>query len=456
MARMRRLATQSRGDTVKSSRDYQTITELGAPLTLRPKVFGKTTIASLRYSHPSASGDVAAFGGYFAAAKDVRLHFVVTDNSGNSCFDQFCELESQRHWTRIGQIWIQNSPSPHWTLTLTWQGESPLHLWGVGVASLVLSKPASEFIQDSTDGLEYLNKRHLSPESYYLSHGSPIGGASLVKRTNVEKGPSTRKNPGKKCSQCQRHLPIDPRLQRHRSKAKVARRSPQNMVLAFHGHKSKKTGYQNECRACKKFEINDHFNPRRTSDQLHESSVLTRERKLLLRENEVIKEFKQRVSKKGLRHYIWSLFNKKCFNCEVPVKLSGFELDHTRPLAYLWPLDRYATCLCSGCNNNKKDSFPIDYYNNNKLKQLSNITGLEIKDLRKRTVNQNELRRIRCDIESFAKSWSPRLFGSVASRVSDVEPEVDLFSDLRDVAPEIHDNIVATLSLRPAPVSEED
>jgi len=228
------------------------------------------------------------------------------------------------------------------------------------------------------------------------------------------------------------------------------------MVLAFHGHSAKKTGYQNECRACKKFEINNHFNPRRTADQLHESSTLTRERKLLLRENEAIREFKERVSKNGLRHYTWTLFHRQCFKCGRAVRLKTYQLDHTRPLAYLWPLDRYATCLCETCNNNKKDSFPVEFYAKGELKRLSEITKLPLTELRKRSVNETELGRIRSDIVGFAESWSPRLFNSVAIRVREVRPDIDLFAELEAASSSLHKKIVAALQLRPAPVLGED
>jgi len=454
---MRRLATQQRGGAVSSARDYQTIAELGKPILFVPGKHGVPASLILRYTGQAKKCDVAAFGGYIASTVDFSVHISVTDASGKVRYADDLAIEGQKYWTRVGETWIQDCESDRWTIILRWKGESNLFVWGLSVSKLSLPDFVSRFVQDCTDGIEYLNQRHLAPESFYLQHDSPMGGATVESLENIEVMDADRPNPGKKCSQCQRSLPIDPRLEKHRVELKVARRSPQGMVLAFHGHKAKKTGYQNECRACKKFEINDFFNVRRTSDQLHESSVLTRERKLLLRENEALAEFKERVSKKGLRHYIWTLFQKRCFKCDKPVSLKDYELDHTRPLSYLWPLDRHATCLCSTCNNNKKDSFPSEFYSEQELKRLAHIIGLPVSQLKDKSINQEELKRIREDIVTFAETWTPRLFSSVAVRVMDLLPDIDLFAELQAASPDLHSRLVATLSLRPSPVlSEED
>ena len=452
---MRRLATQSRGGEVRSARDYQEIVELGNPIEFVPIAAGQPSSVTLRYGGEARKGDLVAFGGYIASAHDVQLSMTVSDETQTSLAYE-ASIEAHRYWTRIGKSWVQNQPSGTWKLTLQWNGGSSLLVWGLALSPLRLPDNVVRFIEGNAEGFEYLNSRHLAPESFYLPCDAPIVNGTIEGQTNVTVTPNQRLNPGKKCSQCQRHLPIDPRLEGHRAATTDARRSPPDMVLAFHGHKSKRTGYQNECRACKKFEINDHFNELRTPDQLHESSVLTRERKLLLRENQALQEFKERVSKEGLRHHIWSLFGKKCFKCGVAVELNTFELDHTRPLVYLWPLDRYATCLCSVCNNSKKDSFPVEFYTEEELQRLSAIVGLPLEELRKRSINQVELQRIRSDIVTFASTWSPRLFNSVAVRVAELEPQVVLFAELSAAYPELYAAIDTALKMRPSPVLGED
>jgi hypothetical protein len=57
-------------------------------------------------------------------------------------------------------------------------------------------------------------------------------------------------------------------------------------------------------------------------------------------------------------------------------------LDHTRPLALLWPLDETATALCGGCNSSKRDRYPADFYKEpGKLEALSRLTGIPLAEL---------------------------------------------------------------------------
>ena len=196
--------------------------------------------------------------------------------------------------------------------------------------------------------LAVLSQIHLLPETFYLDHE----GADLTPRGAKPSAGQTISL--KKCSYCTRLLPLDPR---------------RPGALSFHKHNAKRTGHQNECRACKTWRINRHFNPIRTTDQLHESSVITRERQLFLRDPEILQAIKQRTGA-GLKSQIWKRFNGQCFNCGKPLTLQQVQLDHTRPLAYLWPIDEHATCLCATCNNAKKERFPVDFYAPAKLRSL--------------------------------------------------------------------------------------
>jgi hypothetical protein len=222
--------------------------------------------------------------------------------------------------------------------------------------------------------------------------------AEASKRFRIEDGSGIKV---KKCSYCGRLLPVDP--------ARLG-------VLAFHKHNAKISKHQNECRACKKWRINDSFNPKRTTDQLHESLVITRERKVFLREPEILQEIKERTGA-GLKSKVWERFGRKCFRCGISVALDDFQLDHTRPLAYLWPIDEYATCLCAECNNEKKEKFPVDFYKPQELKRLSQITGLPLAELKKKELNERELRRILTDLPTFARDWEPRTFAATARKI---------------------------------------
>lgn len=451
---MRRLATQSRGGSVGSSRDYQTIQELGKPLCFSPQQVGDASV-SVKFEDEKGTGQIGGMGGYFAADPTVEVKIEVRDPENAVAAVQTLTVEGQRHWTRGGFAWaLAAGAPPHWTMTLRWHGPARLIVWGLACGSLELPQ-AIQGVIDQQGWDQVLRPVHL-PEALYLPHAGPLSGGVIIASENIETTEIDRKTPGKKCSQCQRLLPIDPRLAAHRATTTTKTRSPQSMVIAFHGHASKRTGYQNECRACKKFEINDHFNPIRTSDQHHESSNLMRERKLLLRDGDIVERFKERGTKEGFRTFIWKRFGGKCFKCGKAVTVEDYQLDHTRPLAYLWPLDEHATCLCSDCNNNKKDAFPVEFYSLEDLKRLSGIVMLPLEALQQRAVNEEELQRIRSDIIGFARSWDARLFDSVASRVQDVHPEIDLYEELQTASPSLHAEIAENLRTRPPALRDDE
>jgi hypothetical protein len=237
----------------------------------------------------------------------------------------------------------------------------------------------------------------------------------------------------KKCSYCGRLLPTGP---------------GQQGKLSFHKHNVKRSGHQNECRACKKWRINDSFNPLRTVDQLNESSIITRERRLLLKEPEILQRIKEREGR-GLKSIVWERFNKRCFYCEKKLALKEVELDHTRPLAYLWPIDEYATCLCSEHNNHKKDKFPVDFYSTEQLEKLAAITGLPLEALRTRSVCQPQLDIIRRDVIDFARQCDPRAFNAIARKVVEIQPDVDLWAELKKADVKVYEQVKAAADQRP-------
>ncbi|QXI15024.1 HNH endonuclease [Pseudomonas hamedanensis] len=396
---MRRLATQSRDDNYKSARDYQEVFE---EITKSINVIGpgphKLTLSNLIQKKTST---LQAWGGYLAASHPVTLRVDVIDDRG---LKKTSYLELGNSWMRVGDL-ITDIHGLVLKITLSWQHEIKIDFWGF-TSGCPLSSIDGEAHQDASQTASY----HIIPETFYLHHITAID-------MDIESTESTHFNLSdgrtihlKKCSYCGRQLPID----------------PNNLgVLAFHKHNKKKSLHQNECRACKKWRINDNLNHTRTPDQLHESSVITRERKIFLREPERLQEIKERTGA-GLRSQVWERFEKKCFRCATPVALDGFHLDHTRPLAYLWPIDEFATCLCSVCNNEKKDKFPVDFYTSAQIRRLSEITGLSEVALNKKSINESELIRMTSDLPRFARGWEPRTFFAIARKVIELKPEVSL------------------------------
>lgn len=128
---------------------------------------------------------------------------------------------------------------------------------------------------------------------------------------------------------------------------------------------------QMECRSCKGA-INAILNPKRTKEQLHESSVRRRIADLFLEgENESID--------------IQDLFNRfgsRCFKTNDPLCIEQrdtWAIDHILPSKYLYPLRREnAALLSKGANENKRDKWPSKYYTNNELIELARITGANL------------------------------------------------------------------------------
>ena len=164
-------------------------------------------------------------------------------------------------------------------------------------------------------------------------------------------------------------------------------------------------GYQLECKSCKKFYVNAPLNPLRDSTQHREDSLRRRAFEVLLEKllsRKSIYHDPKFHQKKGFDKYIFEKFDKKCFKCGNKLdNESKMDVDHTFPLAMLWPIDESATCLCSTCNGSKSSKFPVDFYSILKLSTLSKITGISLSRLKSRPVNIKALKELKKNIVWF-------------------------------------------------------
>ena len=377
--------------------------------------------------------NLICWGAYIRTRKAVTLSttFITPKGKTNATF------KVDHRWSRVGGLLQINDTVRSAILVFEFTECALLDIWGLDIGI-----PKIQKLQDGNDltgETTMLSQSHLIPEAFYLPHASALEVDFIA----CISSPGTFTNGAeinvKKCSYCGRLLPVDPK---------------RLGVLSFHKHNAKKSKHQNECRACKKLRINDSFNPLRTTDQLHESSVITRERKILLREPEILQEIKERTGA-GLKSQVWERFNKKCFRCDKSVALDDFQLDHTRPLAYLWPIDNYATCLCSCCNNEKKEKFPVDFYTPQQLEQLSKITGLSLPELKKKEINGPELDRILANIAQFAKEWGTRIFAAIARKIKELRPDVDLLEQLSAADPDEGQRVTRELQDRGPALEDE-
>lgn len=175
----------------------------------------------------------------------------------------------------------------------------------------------------------------------------------------------------------------------------------------YYEHLRSWLGYQNECRICKKFVVNATGNARRTKEQLWEDSLTRRAFEHLVSHLTGV-EPKIWLAKfkddKGIEFLPWlqKKFDDCCFNCSEPFSESvRVETDHTRPLVKFWPLDETATPLCSTCNSEKSAMAPVAFYSESKLKELAEITGISLTDLKKDEINEDALDKLIEDVVWF-------------------------------------------------------
>ena len=358
---------------------------------------------------------IAGFGGYLKSTRNLTLKLTgecVLNASGN-VFNFSRELPlAANTWTPVG--FHEEIPAKEQVkiatmrVTMTFNTRRPCE-----VSSSCFDMGGLNYSAFYNDRFEkFFNQQTMMyiPDIYYLNPGLSI-------RTHLQNDLTI--SPGdwlvrKSCNRCGRYLPINAASELtplsfslHCKKRAPCRhgkfrdyeiqnpdnchshpfRQEGNRIVSHHGH-------QLECRTCKKFFVNAPLNPQRDSQQHREDSLRRRAFEVLTNSlqdlNSVHMEFKRQ--KKEFSTYIWEKFNKRCFNCGKRISVKEMALDHTMPLAYLYRMDETATCLCSSCNSKKSDSFPVDFYTQEKLSELSAITGLSLEKLNSRSINRSVLK----------------------------------------------------------------
>jgi hypothetical protein len=142
----------------------------------------------------------------------------------------------------------------------------------------------------------------------------------------------------------------------------------------FDKHSARVSGRQGECRLCKGV-YNSIKNQSRITDQHRESAQKRRMYLDLSGQHKIDSKV------------IHERYAFKCFKCNKDLsKVKSAKerpLDHTLPIYYLFPLDtNNATLLCQEHNSEKSGKWPSEYYNNEELKRLSVITGIDYDILR--------------------------------------------------------------------------
>lgn len=202
-------------------------------------------------------------------------------------------------------------------------------------------------------------------------------------------------------------------------------------LSAFDRHASRVTGRQGECRMCKRL-YNDLKNWTRLPEQHREAADYRR-------------MFSELSGETRLQEPIVKLlerFDQQCFNCgrelrATPGGIDGYYLDHTLPVAYLWPLNLGPTVLCRTCNANKSDQWPSAFYNNDeKLRLLSTRTGIPYATLAgEPKFNPEQLERLKREADEVIARWVryPERLRALRNRILDRTGE-DVFVDASEQA----------------------
>lgn len=301
-------------------------------------------------------------------------------------------------WNKAGSMWTAQDTSP---VEVTFSFTTPTK-GAVAFYAPMCGRVQHRHLDDARPEL-MRNMYQFSPEALFIN----ADGAGEV-AIDADEDVSNTDQPLilKSCNRCGRYLPVNVPSERdqlsfsnhcvaeHRRPCKHATFGRLRNVEDVNEVLQLDYGYQLECRFCKKFEVNAAHNPQRTSAQMKEDGARRRAFELLLAELYGGTPQLRYRHEKGteLADDVWKRFSCACFNCSTKLSTAReMHLDHTRPLALLWPLDGTATALCGPCNSEKRDRAPSDFYTPDKLIALAKITGIPLDDLAKSHPNEEAI-----------------------------------------------------------------
>ena len=369
----------------------------------------------------AAEGQRVGFGGWFtvsASADVMLLHGPERYTLSPHGIDQ---------WSKLGSQWITSGATSKPVFVIEASEPSSVALYGLG------SGRVNHSHYDEARPELLGNMWRFAPEANFYEENT---GEAVVVTADLDPT-STVRLWKKSCNRCGRFLPIN--LPKERETLSFS-----NHCVADHrrpcshagfgrirrlGSKPEHNleyGFQLECRFCKKFEVNAPHNPQRTSSQMKEDAARRRAFELLLDSlyhGTPSLRYSQETGSE-LAADVYARFNGKCFKCgKVLGSERDMHLDHTRPLALLWPLDQHATALCAQHNSEKRDRLPVEYYNEEELGRLGPMVGLSYADLYSDSSNQNGIDLLHRRLDWFFEYF---LFGEELQRVRDGKRAADL------------------------------
>ena len=313
------------------------------------------------------------------------------------------------NWSCVGSQWVSDDreATPVVVMFAATEEGSELALWQPEAGAV-----EHRYLEDARPAL-LRNMYDFAPEANFYTTAEPgrveIDTDGAVEVTEV--GEIVLKS----CNRCARFLPINIENERHHlafTNHCVAERRRPCKHASFGRLRNVETGevlqleygFQLECRFCKKFEVNAAHNPQRTAAQMKEDAARRRAFELLLTElygGSPALRYRHETGRE-LAEEVWKRFGGRCFKCETPLATpNDMNLDHTRPLALLWPLDGTATALCASCNSAKRDRPPVAFYTADELERLAELTDIPLTELVSPHPNADAIKDLRERLDWF-------------------------------------------------------
>ena len=352
-----------------------------------------------------SAGDLLGYGMWFWCSHRISLPLLpgVTISVFGGPEKETLTNYNSDSWNKVGSIWKATSSSPEW-VSVKFKADVP--------AEVALYQPMCGRIHhrhlDGARSVLLSNLFEIAPEAIFIDgetqsrvdilppHFAVDNSHSVIVLSNRPVETGSHLLIVKSCNRCGRYLPVNfpaernhlsftnhctadhRRPCRHSSFGRLRNMDESGEILQLD------YGFQLECRFCKKFEVNAEHNPQRSSAQMKEDGARRRAFELLLAElYRGTPQLRYRHEHHSeLADDVWNRFGRACFACGASLPtVKDMHLDHTRPLAFLWPLDGSATALCKTCNGLKRDRSPLDFYTAEALTRLSQITGIPLEDL---------------------------------------------------------------------------
>ena len=339
-----------------------------------------------------AKGDLIGYGVWFWHTAGIT--YALQGGSDKRTLTEYGDAS----WNKAGSMWTAPDAAPvAVTLTLTAKAKGAVALYAP-----MCGRVQHKYLDDARPEL-MRNMYQFAPEALFINED---GAGEVAIEAPADASSTDQPLILKSCNRCGRYLPVNVPVERdqlsfsnhcvadHRRPCKHATFGRLRNVEDAKEVLQLDYGYQLECRFCKKFEVNAAHNPQRSTAQMKEDGARRRAFELLLAELYGGTPQLRYRHEKGteLVDDVWKRFGCACFNCGTTLPTPrDMHLDHTRPLALLWPLDVTATALCGSCNSEKRDRAPSDFYTPAKLAALAKITGIPPDALAKTHPNEEAL-----------------------------------------------------------------